>query len=199
MFAKDVAAIAAEMIGTTVELPGDRTMIVREADPFRRNQNESGAYRAIVDMEPGSVYVPKQMASCLLLVAALDHGQKGGCVLVRAIEMDGEKIVGPGRVTKAIGITEHRTTGKMEALPNGRLRLTIEGALTPMMPVSKGRRGKGTPLTDAELASRLARIGVIYQRDAQPGDTLEGFLRKVRESCATVEELDAYLAEQERC
>jgi len=198
MFTQDVGAVAAAMIGMTVELPGNRTMIVREAEPFRRNQNESGAYRAIVEMEPGTVYAPKQMASCLLLVAALDHGVKGGCVLVRGIEMDGAEIRGPGRVTKAIGIHEHRTSGMLETLPNGRLRLTIEGALTPTPPASNGGKGKqGAPLTDAALASQLARIGAIYQRDAKSGDTLDGFLAEIRDKCKTVEELEAFLTSKE--
>lgn len=94
---------------------GNREAEIVSAKGYSRKENEDPLYAPILDLEPGQVYCPRFRGAILLLIACNDGVSRGGCILVKEVRIGDEIHKGPGRVTAALGITEHGTTGAIKA------------------------------------------------------------------------------------
>lgn len=109
---QDVQVVADKLVGATLVV-GEVEVTILVTEPFRRKTNATGIYKPMLDMAPGQFFGPKSRNSILPLITALDHGQHGGCVIIRTIEVNGEIYDGPGRTSERLGITESRTIGSV--------------------------------------------------------------------------------------
>ncbi|MBI3421271.1 MAG: hypothetical protein HY006_04345 [Candidatus Sungbacteria bacterium] len=176
---------------------GKITAAVLAAQGYTREDNEKGIYEPIVDMAPGEVFCPRQRNSIYLLIATLDHGQRGGCVLIRAVEVGGVNYNGPGVVSQALGIGEPRITGHTEWKDERTLRIILPN--TKLEPAAKPKRRvklqPGNGISMAVLHPHMPEITTKYMAmGANPGIGLEEFINGFLQ-CKNVREFGRKLKE----
>ncbi|MBT5808006.1 hypothetical protein HOI18_01900 [Candidatus Uhrbacteria bacterium] len=193
LFLNNIDALATALVGRNLTLPNGQVVEITKVDSYHRSANDSGPYKPILVMEPGSVFTPKVMGHAMFLIAALDGGERGGCVRITGIKTaENEVITGGGRVGKYVGF-DHQQTGRVEVIDDdGNLKLTVEGVLVPQMPKSTGAgvEKKGTPLTETIIAKYADELPLYYTEFCEPADTsFEDLLQEVRDDWGTEEEL----------
>lgn len=110
MFANEYRSVANTLVGKTIRLD-DQSIQILETQGYSRKSNQSAPYTPVTKMRPGQIFCPRHRGGLLVLVACHDRNAPGGCVLIRKIQKDGRVINGPGRVARALGITEPETHG----------------------------------------------------------------------------------------
>ena len=96
---------AKKLIGKMM-IYGNTHAKILEAEGYPPMKKKRGVYHAILRMKPGDVYVPEFRNSLLLIIVV-----NGGRILIRSVEVGGAVVKGPGRVTKALGMTQTRARG----------------------------------------------------------------------------------------
>jgi hypothetical protein len=168
---------------------GSRVFTVTEARGYPKDENDRGIYKPITEMAPGDVYCPRRRNAILFLIACRDGRGKGGCVLIRnLLSPKGGAIDGPAAVSAALGVSEPKTTGKVVELPNGELRVELDGVLSGDMPeyaetMPRGPAGIG----EKTLKKHSAKVAAAYSRylKAHPGIRFADFLASLVSECQT--------------
>lgn len=105
---------------------GDIRGVVRQAEGYGRLEGMRVLYEPMLEMEPGRIYCPRLARAILLVIAVHDEGRRGGRVLIREIEVDGEVITGPGNVSRWLGVNKSKTTGSTLWLDNQTFQIILE-------------------------------------------------------------------------
>lgn len=175
---------------------GGRVAWVLRAKGFSRVQNDGGVYRPVMEMDPGQVFCPRMRNAILILVACYDGGKPGGCVLIDEIEIGGEIVKGPGRVSDALGLQEAKAVGQIRE-DGCDLVLEIEGIRQKPPPALQlnPRRSLGKVV----LEKYMARLVKVYRlrKAAEVACTFEAVLKECVEHCRQENELRAWLRDQE--
>lgn len=103
-FDQDAFEVAERIKGSRL-IVVDKTVIIKNAEGYYRQENEKGQYSALLTQEPGVLMGIKYRNVVLPLISTQD----GSCVLLLALEVKREeedtKVVnGPGNVGKEIGL-----------------------------------------------------------------------------------------------
>lgn len=123
-FQQSYRQLAKALIGRTFTFKRKEVEIL-QAQGFPRTENEAPLYAPVIDMKPGEVFCPRHRGGILLLIACLDGNGPGGCILIRKVKIGDETYNGPGRVSEALKIEEHKTTGRISEV-RGNLILEID-------------------------------------------------------------------------
>lgn len=107
-FQENFLRAAKEAVGKKIKV-GAKEAEVLEAQGFSRRENDTPLYTPILSMQPGQVYCPRYRGAILFLVACRD----GGCALIKKISINGTVHKGPGKVSEALGLTEHGQSGTL--------------------------------------------------------------------------------------
>lgn len=106
--------VAVALLGKSLVVRNTEAVVL-VAGGYSRHENVARPlYRPLIEAEPGTIYCPRLRNTLLFLVATLDHGERGGCVLVQAVEVDRTIYRGPGRVTASLGLSQHGLTGEID-------------------------------------------------------------------------------------
>lgn len=179
--------LAKALLGRTIVVES-RNVVILEAKGFSRKENDAGIYKPIVFLQPGQVYCPRSRNAILLLIACKDGMDIGGCVLVRAIEVDGAVVEGPGRVSDALGITDAKAQGLVRELPDGTLTLEMPLLEPPKVRpgvAASGKKRAGNGLGEETLRRHMPAIAKAYlkAKRADPALTFEGMLNALLAEC----------------
>jgi len=117
-------SLAKALVGRKLMVGGIEVEIL-SAQGFSRKENEAPLYEPILSKVPGEVYCPRNRGAILLLVACQDVSLPGGCVLIRKVKIGEVEHNGPGKVTEALGITEHKSEGQLREV-RGKLVLEMD-------------------------------------------------------------------------
>jgi len=161
---------------------GQRRVTIMDAQGYPKAENDTGVYKPVVDMAPGEVFVPRHRNAFLFLVACKDGEERGGCVLVREIEIDGKLYKGPGMVTQALGIQTHGATGKLHERDIGELSLSMDGIAPPADP-PRDKAAKARKMSDALLKKHMPNIVKAWKKTGQ-GTPFLDLLNKLAAECA---------------
>lgn len=114
--------VAQKLTGKTM-IFGTILAKIIEAQGYPPMKKKRGVYHAILRMKSGDIYLPDFRSSILLIIVV-----KGGRILIRSIEVDGEVITGPGRVTKRLGMTQARARGRAEWMNSKNFKIVLSGS-----------------------------------------------------------------------
>lgn len=184
---QDPGRVAGALIGMRMQV-GAVDAVILDADGYRRAENEAnGLYTPILEALPGSVYCPKRRNAVLFLFATHDRGAPGGCVLIRAAEIDGSVYDGPGKLTERLGITIHGTAGSMQWLDSGSMAITLDTPLVPVQPSTLSRtkiagQQDGNGIGMETLQKLMPQIAQAYLR-TKPGKPFEEFVNGLLTEC----------------
>lgn len=178
LFSLNEDRLARKVVGRTLICGSVRATIL-EAKAFPRTDTEKPLYRALLEMAPGGVYTSRQFQSVLMHVLA----QGGGCIAIRAIEVDGRTVEGPGRVTAELGLTQPKVTGRLRELKNGDLKL--EMAVQPSPPPPRSPRPTQAGLGNSAVARNMPGLIKRYQsrKTKEPNLTLLAVVNEALASC----------------
>jgi len=186
--------VAVDLLGRVMQV-GQLFATILDAEGYTREQN-TGLYTPVVSMEPGSVYCPRRHNTVLLLLATYDQGERGGCVLVREVEIDGILYKGPGKVTACLGIDQHGMVGNTTWIDEEVFRVVMTAELHPSVKPKSGRRTKIAADTNsigkATLRRFMVQIVRAYVRK-NPGVSFHEFLNKILETCKSLNDLRKFL------
>lgn len=194
LFSLRESSLARQLVGRTLVV-GDLRATIVEAQPFPRSDTEKPLYRPLLELEPGGVYTPRQYSSVLFHLLAAG----GGCVGIRAIELDGQIISGPGRVTEALGLTTPKNTGRIRELKSGDLKLEMD---TPPDPPKRAMKKAVAPtrtngLGRGTIARHMRQIAQAWMKaPARSRPTIEKFVDGILETCHSEAELRRFLRER---
>lgn len=171
-----------------IRTPYGRRFTITEAEGYARSENEAPLYRPIVDMEPGAVYCPRRRNAILTLVACLDDGARGGCVLIRGLESSADGVLsGPSAVSTALGIIKPRMMGRLIELPARDLRLELHslGTTKRGSPRSRGARVMHETKIDRATIEALMPAIVDQWRAGGMKVRFDAYLRSLIETYRT--------------
>ncbi len=123
-FDRRVDRVAEELVGRSIMCRGHQGTILR-VEGFARQDNIN-RYAPVITMQPGEVYCGISYGYIMLLLVTAD----GGCVLIRGARIDGVLYNDPpkgrpGKVSSALGLTEHGITGTTAWLDEHTLDIRI--------------------------------------------------------------------------
>lgn len=170
------------LLGKTL-IVGNYEATVLVADGYPRSENTTnGLYGPILEAVPGTVYCPRHRNSVLLLIATHDQGEPGGCVLIRAAEVQGVIYRGPGRVSERLELREHGTTGVASSIDEDTFLVKF-GEKTVHTPRTSSA-SRGNQLGKATLAELMPFIVARYLKVSPEGVTFQDFLNNLLEVSA---------------
>lgn len=192
LFNQNARALARALIGRSLR-HGRRVATITEVQDFPRSDTAKPLYRTLLTLQPGEVYTPRQYSSILCHILAAG----GGCVSIRGIEIDGATIVGPGRVTEALGLTTPKATGRMRELANGDLVLEMDASVAE--PKRKAAERPRRPpreqrLSEDALQRHMAALTDRWKR-TKPRPNFQQYLEDVVRQCPTEGALRRHLRE----
>lgn len=193
-FKPDYKQLAKALVGRKM-IVGSKEVTILEAKGFPKRENETPLYLPIVSMQPGQIYCPRLRNAVLLLVACNDGANIGGCVLVKAIELDDEVIQGPGRVTAALGI-EAKSTGHITERDDGTLELHTS-LIKPK--AVKGKKKSDRPRVPAGIGEETLKklmpdiAKAFIKRRGELNMNFGAFVDKILTECASEREVKALL------
>lgn len=187
----DHKEFARELMGMRL-IVGGTTVTILEAEGYTRKQNADPLYRPLLEMPAGSVYCPRRRNAILTLIACHDGGSPGGCALLRAVEIDGAVVQGPGRVSETLGIVTHAQQGTIVVHTEGMIELRLgNGKNAPPIKIPPpGGRGIGD-----ETVKRLMPLIVKAYLKAGKGKPFQDFLNVQLSVCPTERDLRRRLRE----
>jgi len=191
---QDHKKVAVDLLGRVMQV-GQLFSTILDAEGYAREQN-SGLYAPVVSMEPGSVYCPRRHNTMLFLLVTHDRGERGGCVLVREVEIDGILYKGPGKVTASLGIDQHGMVGNTTWINEEMFRVVMNAELHPSVKPKSGRRAKIAADTNnigkATLQRFMVQIVRTYVR-RNPGVSFHEFLNTILETYTSPDDLRKFL------
>jgi len=123
-FDQSYGKLAKALVGRTLVV-GKTEVEVLAAQGYSRESNSDPLYEPVISKNPGEIYCPRHRGAILLLIACKDKSLEGGCVLIRKIKIGEVEYSGPGLVSEALGITEHKSTGQIREV-RGKLVLSMD-------------------------------------------------------------------------
>ena len=191
---KEPNEVAKQLVGKTI-IVGTVSATVLVAEGYTRKQNESGLYKPILDMPPGQLYCPQHRNAILVLISTRYRGKPGGCVLLRAVEVNGSICEGPGRVAECLGIIHSKTMGKAEVIDEGTFWFRLDTSEHPgaKKPKVKARELHRNGLTASELERVMPKIARRYLKQ-KPGMKFQDYLNDLLAQASTLAELQKLLS-----
>ncbi len=185
LFALNHRELARELMGMRL-IVGASTVTILEAEGYSKKQNADPLYRPLLEMPAGSVYCPRRRNAILTLVACHDGGAPGGCILLRAVEIDGAVVQGPGRVSDTLGIVTHAQQGTVVVHTEDMIELRLGDCKNapPIKIPPPGGRGVGD-----ETVKRLMPLIVKAFLKAGKGKPFQQFLNSMLAACPTERDL----------
>lgn len=179
---QDKKDVAVALKGQAIDV-GNLEAVILDTKGYTKEENSKGDYRDMLEMPPGQIYCPLSNSHVILLITALDKGEQGGCVLVKAIELDGKIIKGPALVARALGITQRGTRGSVTILGD-RMVFGLNAVAIP-------QKVKSTPAPDdagggIDKATRkkyMPKISAKYMKD-NPGTSFFEWVNEFVADCA---------------
>ena len=104
-FDQEAEAVARVLIGKTFVCGGKRGTISK-VQPFSREEN-AHRYKPVLAMRPGEVYCGWANGYVMLLLVTAG----GGCILLQCAQLDGVLRDGPGKLSRALGLTKSGAAG----------------------------------------------------------------------------------------
>ncbi len=193
IFDQDVHSLGPDLRGRELELPGGTVVCIEEADVYSRETNEKGVYKPLLEMNPGEVFVPKVMGHPMILIAAKDGGQLGGCVRLKVISTPEHGTVsGGGRVGRFVGVMEHKACGRVREREGEPLLLEIDGVMEPTRPDPKPPKH---PLPERIVSRYMSRLSKLFMELGDTAPEFDPWLEDVRDKHRTESALLGFLGE----
>ncbi|MDP3735104.1 MAG: DNA-3-methyladenine glycosylase [bacterium] len=199
IFAHNTGEVAKNLIGMTMVV-GKLDAVILEAKGYSRSDNEKdGLYRPLLDMNPGEVFIPpRRRGVSLILIATHDRGRPGGCVLIRAGEINGAVFDGPGKLSRALGINMP-AEGTTEWLDEDRFRLVLRGVT--LVPELKPARHKKRELSEANgngigketIRKHIQQIARRYLKERPAGVDFADYINALSAQCMSAKEFASML------
>jgi DNA-3-methyladenine glycosylase len=153
---RDAVSVARDLIGATIisSIAGKtiRAMITETAAYPDKNDRDTHSYKTLKGLvpperKPGSLYVYNVQATHSMLTVATPPYNEGGCVLIRAICLeDSDKIEGPGKVSKALGIDASFNGQNILQECGIRIEKRADGSSINVEQLSRGKSSKAPEL-----------------------------------------------------
>ncbi|NQV90628.1 hypothetical protein HQ487_04485 [Candidatus Uhrbacteria bacterium] len=192
LFELSVHELAHQLVGKELKLPDGRTITITSTEPYARADNNRGAYRPILEMQPGQVYVARIMNAFMFLIVAREGEEVGACVRIIGIDTsEAGEIEGGGRVGKYVGFVEHKQIGRIEERAGHPLTLIMEGTLAPEIPATNG--GSKVKLTDRVLGRYADEIGAHFMAHPIEAESYNDFLERIKREWVNEAELKKQL------
>lgn len=182
--------VAKSLLGRDL-IVGRYTVAILGTKGFTRKENETGVYRPMLEMSPGSVYCPWGRSGLLLLIVTQDGGMSGGCVLIRTIGTNNGIIDGPNLVCKALGLSVQKSQGRTEWVDERTVAIHLDSVRELSQPKTRpiaSINGIGM-VTFQRYIHAIVRK---YLKD-KPGINFHQYLNDILAACKTEADLKKWL------
>lgn len=180
--------LAKRMIGKTL-IAGQINAVILDAAGYALAENEKdGLYRPMLGMRAGDLYTPRRRNAILTLVVCNDRGLAGACVLIRAIEINGQVVEGPGKVSQALGFTKPKDPGHLEELEGGALEIKMASLGPSVLPLKPAKKRNGNRIGDETLQKHMPAIAKKYLKQGK-GTRFEDFVNALLQGCKNESDL----------